>query len=262
MRMAVALLFCALLVGCATQRVDPASQIEPDARRIYLVVRPSPDIARSADWAAFRDEWRDQIAHGAEQDKRHFTMLDAEPPSDTPHGTLIAIYINDYRFIHAAARVLFGIMTGNAFIQGSASIYEYPGRQGRGTVPLNVSSSAWGGVASAMTGRQVATLTSDIFGQINRRETRAVAGAPSVWKESGGVMIQQPNNTVTIAPVADRGGPDRYQAEQFVRSAGCQAHPTINLVHRAPGMETYSANCTNGSALVVQCQYGNCRAMK
>ena len=151
----------------------------PDARQVYLVVRASPDIAKSADWPAFRDEWRDQIKHSAEQDGWHFTILDAEPPRDTAAGTLIAIYINDYRYVSAAARVLFGIMTGNAFIQGAAELHEYPGKQAIGTVGLNVSSSARGGVASAMTGRQVATLTGDIFARLNQREKRATATAPA-----------------------------------------------------------------------------------
>ena len=67
---------------------------------------------------------------------------------------------------------------------------------------------------------------------------------------------------MTGTGVADRGGPDRYAAEQFVRTSGCQSNPAINLVNRVPGIETYSAACTSGAPMVIRCEHGNCRAMR
>lgn len=86
--------------------------------------------------------------------------------------------------------------------------------------------------------------------------------APQSLLPTASTGIHQPSNTVTLPPVVDRGGPDRYQAEQYVRTSGCQAQPTINLVNRVPGAETYSAACSNGESMVVRCEYGNCRALK
>jgi hypothetical protein len=63
-------------------------------------------------------------------------------------------------------------------------------------------------------------------------------------------------------PSLYRGGPDRYAAEQYVRNTGCQTSLSVHFVSQVPGIETYSASCINGAALVIQCQYGNCRALR
>lgn len=86
--------------------------------------------------------------------------------------------------------------------------------------------------------------------------------APQSLLPATTVGVQQPSNVVTIAPPADRGGPDRYNAEEHVRATGCQSTPDIKLVNRVPGMETYAAACSNGASMVIRCEYGNCRAMK
>lgn len=54
---------------------------------------------------------------------------------------------------------------------------------------------------------------------------------------------------------------DTYMAERYARDIGCVDGPAT-LVGRGPGQESYSFQCTNGDTMVVQCQWGNCRALK
>lgn len=52
-----------------------------------------------------------------------------------------------------------------------------------------------------------------------------------------------------------------FVAERFAKNAGC-ADIRATFIGRGPGYESYSFRCTNGDTLVVQCEMGNCRALK
>lgn len=57
-------------------------------------------------------------------------------------------------------------------------------------------------------------------------------------------------------------GRDAYNAERLARSTSCNAEPRAALVAKGAGFETYSIPCTNGDALAVRCEFGNCRELK
>lgn len=54
---------------------------------------------------------------------------------------------------------------------------------------------------------------------------------------------------------------DTYMAERYARDVGC-VDGSATLVGQGPGQESYSFRCTNGDTMVVQCQWGSCRALK
>jgi hypothetical protein len=64
------------------------------------------------------------------------------------------------------ARFGFGIMTGNAFIDADAQYIEYPGAKSIATRKFATSSSAWQGVFSAMTDKQVRAISDDIVAEL------------------------------------------------------------------------------------------------
>ena len=110
-------------------------------------------------------------------------------------------------------------------------------------------------------------ISSDQSGSIRLQPTAGAMPMPAADR-----MPQAPPPSTTAvpsmspprpaAPSAIAGGPDRYNAEAYVRASGCQKTPDVNFVNRVPGAETYAATCANGSSMVIRCEFGNCRAMR
>ena len=50
-----------------------------------------------------------------------FEVQKGEARSTGEAGTLLQVYVNDYRMVGIGSRILFGVMTGNAFIDAKAS---------------------------------------------------------------------------------------------------------------------------------------------
>ena len=64
------------------------------------------------------------------------------------------------------ARVFFGVMTGNAYIDAKASYTDLNDGKAFGERAYNTTSSAWGGVFSRMTPQQVDAIASKVFGEL------------------------------------------------------------------------------------------------
>ncbi|MGB3880142.1 MAG: glycine zipper family protein, partial [Diaphorobacter nitroreducens] len=57
-------------------------------------------------------------------------------------------------------------------------------------------------------------------------------------------------------------GADAYSAERLAREQACHAQPVAALAAKGPGFETYSVPCSNGDALAIRCEFGNCRVLR
>lgn len=164
-----------LLSGCAAsvQRpdgADAALKVNPAAtRRVALYVQPSPSMQKSADWELFRTEWRSAMAAAAANAGKPFTYYDVEPAGATEPATLIVVTINDYRYISPGARYGLGVLTGNAYIDADARFYELPQRQQVGARKYATTSTAWQGVFSAMTEKQVQAITTEMIKELDAR---------------------------------------------------------------------------------------------
>lgn len=74
---------------------------------------------------------------------------------------------------------------------------------------------------------------------------------------------QQMNRKVEAPPKpAASMGKFEIEVEQLAKSVQCHTTPTATLSASGPGFETYSVPCSNGDALTVRCESGNCRALK
>ncbi|WP_353506134.1 hypothetical protein [Variovorax jilinensis] len=56
-------------------------------------------------------------------------------------------------------------------------------------------------------------------------------------------------------------GRDSYNAEKLAKNRGCAAQPLASLTAKGPGFETYSAPCSDGRAIAIRCEVGNCRVL-
>lgn len=169
------LVSCALMVGCAAtvkQPSAPATSLEiptSATSTIYLLVQSSKGHDQSADWELFRAEWRTAMAGTASAAGRRFVHLDAMPAAFDEPGTFVVMDVNDYRYLSAGARYGFGVMTGNAYIDADAEFYLVPEMQMAGTRKYATSSTAWQGIFSAMTSKQVEAITTQMLKDIDSR---------------------------------------------------------------------------------------------
>jgi len=162
------------LAGCAAsvQRPEsvygaPSLQGRP-AGSLTLLVKPNGAIAQSKDWNDFRNEWREAMTAAAAGAGIPFSFLDQESDVHLATGTLVVVTVNDYRYLSAGSRILFGVLTGNAYIDASAGYFELPQKRPLGERVYNTSSSAWQGIFSAMTSKQIAAICAEIVGEFGR----------------------------------------------------------------------------------------------
>ena len=159
------------LSGCAATVTKPTAEGRPLATSttptgVALLITGSPTIQASADWHAFRAEWRTAFASSAAAAGLPFTYLEAEGVDQATGGVLVRVAVSDYRYLTSGARYGFGVMTGNAFINADAEFFEFPGRRSIGTRKYSTSSSAWEGVFSAMTDKQVLAISNAMLQEI------------------------------------------------------------------------------------------------
>jgi len=141
--------------------IPPAS-----AKRLVLNMSGSAVVTQSKDWLAFQEEWRATFADHAKDAGMAFEVQQGEAHSTGEAGTLVQVYVNDYRIVGIGARIFFGAMTGNAFIDAKASYSDLNDGKQFGERSYNTTSSAWGGVFAKMTPQQVDSIASRVFGEL------------------------------------------------------------------------------------------------
>jgi hypothetical protein len=145
---------------------SPLSAPPASAKRLVLNMSGPATVTQAKDWPTFQKEWRDTFADHAKQAGVAFEVQqgDAHPTGDT--GTLLRVYVNDYRMVGIGSRIFFGVMTGNAYIDAKASFTDLNDDKAFGERVYNTSSSAWGGVFAKMTPQQVDAVATKIFGEL------------------------------------------------------------------------------------------------
>lgn len=166
----------ALLTGCAATVQRPAGdnaatlQVPAAAsKRVALLVKPAPSLPKSTDWELFRTEWRTAVSTAASGAGKQFDYFEAQPAATATPGTLVVVTVKDYRYLSPGARYGFGVMTGNAYIDAEASFFELPSQRELGTRKYATSSSAWEGIFSAMTDKQIQAIAAEMIKEIDRR---------------------------------------------------------------------------------------------
>ncbi len=146
---------------------QPALTMPPaSAKRLVLNMSGPAVVTQAKDWPAFQEEWRATFADHAKEAGVAFDVQKGEPLSTGETGTLLQVYVNDYRMVGIGSRVFFGVMTGNAYIDAKASYTNlYDGKE-FGERAYNTTSSAWAGVFAKMTPQQVDAIAAKVFGEM------------------------------------------------------------------------------------------------
>jgi hypothetical protein len=123
-------------------------------------------VTQAKDWPAFQEEWRATFADHAKAAGIAFDVEkgDAHPTGDA--GTLLQVYVNDYRMVGIGSRIFFGVMTGNAYIDAKGIYSDLNSGKAYGERTYNTTSSAWAGIFAKMTPQQVDAIASQVFSEL------------------------------------------------------------------------------------------------
>lgn len=136
------------------------------AKRVVLNVQLDPKHPADSGWVAFRKEWVDITTEQAGKLNLPLSVQegDAKPTGDA--GVLMVVKVNDYRHVGVGQRLMFGIMTGNAFIDAKVEFRDLSNGAVFGERSYNTSSSAGHGVFAAVTPKQIYAIADETLGEI------------------------------------------------------------------------------------------------
>lgn len=169
MRLTIMVASCAMVLsGCAV-RMEGSENQKPiavgaaAAKKVVLGIDGS-DIATQADsWPKMKDAFHEGCQEEAKAAGLQLDFQDgAARPMGEP-GTLLALYVNDFRYISTGMRLGIGIMSGNAFIYANTKFLDLQTGALWGERPYTTESSAMQGIGSAMTARQAQAICKNMF---------------------------------------------------------------------------------------------------
>ena len=166
----------ALLTGCAAtvkrSSADTAMTALPPsaAAKLVLNVGGAPAAVNAGDWSGFKLEWTENFAAQAKLAGLPFETQDGPARPTGEDGTLLVVHIDDYRFLRPGTRYGLGVMTGNAYIESKLTFRSLKTGETYGTRAANTSSSAWEGVFSAMTNKQVEAIAAEAVKAVKGRK--------------------------------------------------------------------------------------------
>lgn len=178
----IALASALLLAGCASSpggktdappaaaatpapvRVAPPVSVPPaSARKVVLAMTGPRNVVEAKDWVQFKQEWQETFAEHAKEAGIAFSFAEGAPQPGGEDGTLLLVTVADYRMVGIGARIWFGIMTGNAFIDARIRYASLRDGTTFGEQQYNTTSSAGSGVFAKVTPQQVDTIASNVF---------------------------------------------------------------------------------------------------
>lgn len=162
----------ALLGGCAASvkrgsSDAPLLTMPPTASaKLVLYVTGSQASISAGDWSDFKQEWREKFTEQAQAAGLPFEMQDVPSKPAGQAGTLLTVDVKDYRFMRPGTRYAVGALAGNAYIESTLTFSDLATGAKFGTQTANTSSSAWEGIFSAMTDKQVDAIAKDAVAQV------------------------------------------------------------------------------------------------
>ena len=163
------------LAGCAANVVRSGDAGAPKVAipaqskaRLVLNVGGAPQATASRDWETFRAEWRTAFKAEAEAIGTAFVWQDGPPKPLAEAGTLLVVHVDDYRYLSPGARYGLGVMTGNAYVSAKLRYLSLADGRLFGEETVNTSSSAWQGVFSAMTEKQIQAIAKEAVRGLRR----------------------------------------------------------------------------------------------
>ena len=157
---------CAATVNRNAADVAIARMPATAASKLVLNVTGSPASTGASDWNDFRLEWSENFMEQARLAGIPFEMQAGPAKPTGQDGTLLSVFVTDYRFLRPGTRYAVGVLAGNAYIESKMTFADLRTGATYGEQTANTTSSAWQGVFSAMTNRQVEAIAADVMKQL------------------------------------------------------------------------------------------------
>lgn len=152
--------------------LPPLTMPPASAKRLILNMTGPTAVTQAKDWPAFQEEWRATFSDHAKAAGVAFDVQKGEAHSLSENGTLLRVYVNDYRMVGIGSRIFLGVMTGNAYIDAKASYTDLNDASAFGERLYNTTSSAWAGVFAKMTPQQVDVIATEVFAELGAATQR------------------------------------------------------------------------------------------
>lgn len=158
----------ASLVGCAatvtqtpTSTSSPAAtpRAQAPAGALVAVISGSAAVRTNSDWQSFLAEWQASLAASAGTAKMPFIFAKDETAIPSNASILVRLTVNYFKYVSTTERFLLGVIAGNANMDVDAQYIELPDNKPFGSKKFNTTSSAWEGIFSAVTPKQVQTVS-------------------------------------------------------------------------------------------------------
>ena len=162
-----------LVAGCAStvKKQDGGAPVpvgtKAAGKHVVLNLTGSEVATSAKDWTGFKVIWTDECTDEFHEAEAQFSMQDGSPQSTGSAGSLVVVNVVDYRYVSIGARVMFGVMTGNAFINAQVEFRNLETGDTWATRTYDTKSSAWNGVFAAMTTKQVRAMCHEILGEVS-----------------------------------------------------------------------------------------------
>lgn len=177
-----------VLAGCASTQKGSAPEPTPPAaaaapampmqpvrvapgagRKVVLNMTGAKTSVDAKDWSSFKEEFRATFAEHAKIAGISFAMQEGPAKPMGEAGTLVTVHVVDYRQVGIGARVFFGAMTGNAYINAKVAFQDLNNGAKFGDQAYSTETSALAGVFGQVTPQQVNQIAGGVFGEIKGR---------------------------------------------------------------------------------------------
>jgi hypothetical protein len=156
------------LTGCAVRMQGAENQqriavSSTAGKKLVLGMDGSATAKGSDSWTSLTTAFHEGCTQEAQSAGVPIEFQDGTTHATGEAGTLLAMYVNDFRYISTGMRVGFGIMTGNAFIDANTRFLDLNNGSVLGERPYVTKSSAWEGIGSAMTPKQAQAICKNMI---------------------------------------------------------------------------------------------------
>lgn len=161
---ALALSGCAATVkqsnlgGAQTASVSRASGAQARGT-VAIVVTASDAVRQNSDWASLTNDWQELVPDVASELHTSASYIASESALTSSQTMLVRVKVNDFRYMSTARRFVMGILAGNAYMDLDVEYVQLPAMQVVSTKKINTSSTAWEGIFSAVTPKQVSAVS-------------------------------------------------------------------------------------------------------
>lgn len=158
-----------MLSGCAASVKSGGTQalaIQESAKQNLVVnFQGNSKVEQNEDWPRLKQEWNEALQ--AEATRAGYNLVETKAPGPQgKEGVGIKINVTNFRYLTPGARYGAGVMVGNAWVNSSADYSDLKSGRLIGTRTYDTTSSAWEGVMSAMTQKQVQAISQQIISDI------------------------------------------------------------------------------------------------